>query len=103
MKAEKTRKAIQIMIMATDIPIPDFEAKKVDEELVELEKLSEKAIIHETQKNLILRTGEECGMDLLNQVQFCPHCGKMICPEIITKFFPCKYCHNCGGKVEYVD
>lgn len=41
MKAERTRKALEIMIMATDLPIPDFESKKVDEELEELERKSD--------------------------------------------------------------
>jgi hypothetical protein len=50
---------------------------------------------------LIRKDGRECDMPTESQVEFCPHCGKMICPDIIRKFFPCNYCHNCGGKVEY--
>jgi len=50
---------------------------------------------------LIRKTGKECDLPLLDQVEFCPHCGKMICPEIITKLFNCNYCHHCGGRVEY--
>ena len=50
---------------------------------------------------LIRKTGKECGLSQLSEVEFCPHCGKMICPEIITKFFTCNYCHHCGGKIEY--
>ena len=37
----------------------------------------------------------------LNEIQLCPHCEKMICPDVIIKHFPCNYCHHCGGKVEY--
>jgi rRNA maturation protein Nop10 len=50
---------------------------------------------------LIKKTGKECDMPYTNQVEFCPHCGKMICPEIIRLMFPCEFCHNCGGKVEF--
>ena len=40
MKAKQTRTALKIMMLATDMPIPDFESKKVDEELEELERLA---------------------------------------------------------------
>jgi rRNA maturation protein Nop10 len=50
---------------------------------------------------LIIKSGKECDIQHTNQVEFCPHCGRMICPEIIRLQFPCEYCHNCGGKVEY--
>ena len=80
MKAEKTRKALQIMIMATDMPIPDFEAKKVDEELAELERLSEKQIPYK-----LTKPDEDTGICI---------CGRVT--EIIDGEYYCKYC---GQKV----
>jgi len=50
---------------------------------------------------LIRKTGKECDMPWMNQLEFCPHCGKMICPDIISKMFECNYCHHCGGKVKF--
>ena len=47
---------------------------------------------------LIRKDGKHYG---LTEIVLCPHCGKMICPDIINKMFECKYCHHCGGKVEY--
>lgn len=47
---------------------------------------------------LIRKDGKHYG---LTEIQFCPHCGKMICPDILNKMFELEYCHHCGGKVEY--
>jgi len=47
---------------------------------------------------LIRLDGKEYG---LNEIQRCPHCDGLICPEIIIKHFTLKYCHYCGEKVEY--
>jgi hypothetical protein len=46
MKAEKTRKALKIMMLAVDI-VPDIEAKKVDEELGKLEMLADTGLCYE--------------------------------------------------------
>lgn len=37
----------------------------------------------------------------LTEVEFCPYCENMICPDIRNKMFSCNYCHICGGKIEY--
>jgi len=47
---------------------------------------------------LIRKDGKEYG---LTEINFCPHCNKMICQDILNKCFECNYCHHCGGKIEY--
>ena len=66
--------------------------------LILSEQAAELAMYKQEQKLIRRETKEYIG---LNEIQLCPHCGKMICPEIITKFFKCEHCHHCGGKVKY--
>jgi len=83
MKAKKTRKALQIMIMATDMPIPDFEAKNVDAELEELERLASK----QTPMEAYYEYDDEFTCPACNyfedginvpSLKFCPDCGQKL-------------------------
>lgn len=99
MKAEKTRKALQIMIMATDMPIPDFEAKKVNEELLEIERLSEKQATKLVAKTDYDKRSDSYGL-------LCPDCnanvGSMDNEDgdgVYKHNLYFNYCPECGQKL----